>query len=61
VDSKALEETIEVGLDRAPGHFQLRRNFPIVTALQQQLGNLLFPWAQTNRLFLHVNSSPGMR
>jgi hypothetical protein len=61
VYSKALEETIEVGLDRASGHFQLRGNFLIITALQQQLGNLLFPWAQTNRLFLHVNSSPRVR
>jgi hypothetical protein len=36
-----VEETIEVGLDCASGHFQLRSNFGIVTALQQQLGNLL--------------------
>jgi len=34
-----------VRLDRAPGHFELRGNFRIVTALQQQLGNLLLPWA----------------
>jgi hypothetical protein len=43
-----------VRLDRASGHFELRGNFGIVTALQQQLGNLLLPWAQANRLFLHV-------
>jgi len=46
-------------LDRAAGHFELRRNFRIVTALQQQLCNLLFPWAQANRLFLHLSSSSG--
>jgi len=36
-----VEETIEVGLDCPSGHFELRCNFRIVTALQQQLGNLL--------------------
>jgi len=45
VNSKALEETVEVRLDSASSHFELRSNFPIVTALQQQLGDLLFPWA----------------
>ena len=45
-------------LDRASGHFELRGNFRIVTALQQQLCNLLFSRAQANRLFLHLNSSP---
>jgi hypothetical protein len=58
VNSKALEETIEVRLDRASGHLELRGNFSIVTALQQQLGDLLFPRAQPNRLFLHVDSFP---
>jgi hypothetical protein len=45
-------------LHRAPGHFELGGNFRIVAALQQQLSNLLFARAQTNRLFLHVGSSP---
>jgi hypothetical protein len=44
-------------LDCAPGHLELRSDFRVVTALQQQLGNLLLPWAQANRLFLHVTSS----
>jgi hypothetical protein len=44
--------------DRASGHFELRGNFAIITALQQQLGYLLFPWAQTNGIFLHVDSFP---
>jgi len=56
-----MEETIEVRLDCASGHFELRSNFRIVTALQQQLGNLLLPRAQANGLFLHVNSSSGVR
>jgi hypothetical protein len=32
-------------------HFQLRRDFGIVTALQQQFNDLLFPRSQTDRLF----------
>ena len=42
-------------LDRAAGHFELCSDFRVVTALQQQFGDLLLPRAQTNRLFLHVN------
>jgi hypothetical protein len=45
-------------LDGASGHFELRSDFLIVTTLQQQLGYLLFPWAQTNGFFLHVDSFP---
>jgi hypothetical protein len=56
-----VEETIEVRLDRPTGHLELRSNFRIVTALQQQFRNLLFPGAQANRLFLHVSSSSGVR
>jgi hypothetical protein len=40
-----LEETIKVRFDRAPCHFQLDSNFRIVTALQQQLGDLPLAWA----------------
>jgi hypothetical protein len=47
-----------VRFDRASGHIELRSNFGIVTALQQQIGNLLFPRAQANRLFLHFGSFP---
>jgi hypothetical protein len=31
--------------DGAPSHLELRSNFSIVTALQQQFGNLLLPRA----------------
>jgi hypothetical protein len=34
-----------VRFDRAPSHFELRRNFGVVTALQQQLGDLPLAWA----------------
>lgn len=35
-------------------HVELPGNFRVVTALQQQLGDLLFPKAQLDGLFLHV-------
>ena len=44
--------------DRASGHIELCGNLGIVTALQQQVGNLLFPRAQANRLLLHFGSFP---
>ncbi len=37
----------------SPGHLQLACNFSVITTLQKQLDNLLFAWAQPNRLFLH--------
>jgi hypothetical protein len=43
-----------MGLDRTPGHFQLFGNFRIVTALQQQIGDLLLPWAQPDGLVCHA-------
>jgi hypothetical protein len=47
-----------VRFDGASGHIELRGNFAIVTALQQQIGNLLLPRAQADRLFLHFGSFP---
>jgi hypothetical protein len=44
-----------VRLYRSPRHFELDGYFRIVTALQQQLGDLLFPRAQANRLLLHAS------
>jgi hypothetical protein len=38
---------------RSPRHLQLAGNFSVVTTLQKQLDDLLFTWAQPNRLFLH--------
>ena len=40
--------------DRTAGHFELLGNLRVVTALQQQLGNLLLPRPQANRPFLHA-------
>ncbi len=37
----------------SPCHLQLACNFCIIATLQKQLDNLLFAWAQPNRLFLH--------
>ncbi len=44
--------------DRASGHIELHSDLSVVTALQQQIGNLLLPRAQANRLFLHLGSFP---
>jgi len=43
-----------VGFHGTAGHVQLFGNFRVVTALEQQLGDLLFPWAQLDKLFLHI-------
>jgi hypothetical protein len=45
-----------MGLDRTPGHLQLFGNLRIVTALQQQIGDLLLPWTQPNGLVCHAVS-----
>jgi len=42
-----------MGLDGAPGHLELFGNFCVVTAFQQQVGDLLLPWTEPNRRFLH--------
>jgi hypothetical protein len=42
-----------MGLDGAPGHLELLSDFCVVTALQQQIGDLLLAWAEPNRRFLH--------
>jgi hypothetical protein len=55
-----MEQTIEVRLDRAPSHLELRSYLCVVTALQQQFRNLLLSRAQANRLFLHVSTSSGV-
>jgi len=46
-----------MGLYRTPGHLELPGNFRVVTALQQQIGDLLLPWTQPNWLVFHVSSS----
>lgn len=45
-----------MGLHRTPGHFELFGNLGVVTALQQQIGDLLLPWTQLNRLIFHASS-----
>jgi hypothetical protein len=47
-----------MGFHGTPGHVELFGNFRIVTALEQQLGDLLFPRAQLDKLFRHIHS-PG--
>jgi hypothetical protein len=45
-----------MGLNRTPSHLELLGNFRIVTPLQQQIGDLLFPWTQANWLVFHPES-----
>jgi len=40
-------------LHRSPSHFELARDFIIVTALQEQLDDLLFALPQADRPFAH--------
>jgi hypothetical protein len=44
-----------VSLHGTACHVELHGNFAVVAALQQQIGNLLFPKAQLDGLFLHAN------
>jgi hypothetical protein len=37
----------------SPRHLKLTGNLRVVTTLQKQFDDLLFTWAQPNRLFLH--------
>jgi hypothetical protein len=37
----------------SPRHLELSGNLSVVTTLQKQLDDLLFAWAQPNRLFVH--------
>ncbi|HXX27264.1 MAG TPA: hypothetical protein VEI99_02305 [Terriglobales bacterium] len=46
-----------MGLHSASGHFQLFGNFRIVTAFEQQIGDLLLAWTQVNGLDFHDQSS----
>jgi hypothetical protein len=47
-----------VCLHCSPGHLKLPGDLGVVTALEQQFGNLLFPGTQSDRSFFHC-SSPG--
>jgi coenzyme F420-reducing hydrogenase delta subunit len=41
-NAKSQEQPVKVRFHRAPCHFELARDFIIVTALQEQLDDLLF-------------------
>ena len=45
-----------MGFDGTARHFELAGDFLIVTALQQQIGNLLFAWPKANQLVFHATS-----
>jgi hypothetical protein len=42
-----------VGLHRSPGHLELFSDFRIVTALKQQVSDLLFPRSESNWFIDH--------
>jgi hypothetical protein len=43
-NSEPQKQPVEMGLYRPPRHFQLAGDLGVVTALQQQLDDLLFAW-----------------
>jgi hypothetical protein len=44
-----------MSLHGSPCHFQLGGDLGVITALQEQLNNLLLPWTEPNGLLLHSN------
>jgi hypothetical protein len=44
-----------VGLDRSTRHFELFSDLRVVTALEQQLCNLLLSGSESNRFVVHYN------
>lgn len=56
VNAKTQEKPIEVGFHRAASHLELSCDLVVVTALQQQLSDLLLARTQRNRILLHANS-----
>jgi hypothetical protein len=57
-DSETEKQPVEMSFHGAPGHFELAGNFRVVTALQQQLDNLLFAWTEPNDRLFHSNPPP---
>jgi hypothetical protein len=45
-NAKTQEKAIEVGFDGSPSHLELFRNLLVVTALEQQIGNLFLARTQ---------------
>jgi hypothetical protein len=58
INSKTQKQPIEMGFHGPPCHFELARNFGVVTSLQKQGYDLLFARTQPNGLLLHRSSSP---
>jgi hypothetical protein len=52
-NAKSQKQPVEMRLHRSPSHFELARDFIIVTALQKQLDDLLFALPQTDGPFAH--------
>jgi hypothetical protein len=54
LDSEAQKHTVEIGLDGAFGHFQLTGDFGVVTSLEKQIDDLLFPASKPAELLVHA-------
>jgi hypothetical protein len=55
-NAKAKKQTIETGLHRAAGHFQLFGNLSVVATLQQQFDDLSISGTKAYRPILHAIS-----
>jgi hypothetical protein len=54
LDSEPQKHTVEIGLDGAFGHVQLTGDFGVVTSLEKQIDDLLFPASQPAELLVHA-------
>jgi hypothetical protein len=53
-DSEPQKHAVEIGLDGALGHVQLTGDFGVVTSLEKQIDDLLFPASQPAELLVHA-------
>jgi hypothetical protein len=58
INSKTQKQPVKMSLNGSPCHFELARNFRIVTSLQKQGYDLLFARTQPNGVLFHRSSSP---
>jgi hypothetical protein len=53
-DSKTQKQPVEMSFYGSPCHLELGSDFGVVTTLQKQFNNLLFPRTEPNGMFLHL-------
>ena len=47
------KHAVEICFDRALGHVEIATDFRVVTALEQQIDDLAFPWSQLVEFLFH--------